>query len=206
MKDYYAFPTDMSGSAIPGVPCQVPADIFEAIGTQVEAGGTFSVKAGVDSQVWRSKAWEDLALRDKSLRVYTVCENGDFWFRVATDSYWMEETNGDNIPGAMERDLESYPVALEAEQRVRPHLLDSEDLAGLLRQQRDFSLGACLRHLVLGATAGPDRQSPEGELGAEGQYIHGGMSGITSRTKRNGQFALYINGFLTRHGACPPSR
>ncbi|CAE7918121.1 PP5, partial [Symbiodinium sp. KB8] len=114
---------------------QVPADIFEAIGTQVEAGGTFSVKAGVDSQVWRSKAWEDLALRDKSLRVYTVCENGDFWFRVATDSYWMEETNGDNIPGAMERDLESYPVALEAEQRVRPHLLDSEDRIAKVRKE-----------------------------------------------------------------------
>ena len=202
-----------SESGEESVRAKVEADfIIETIRNQIDANGIFVLKADEASQVWRSRGWETLSSQDKSVRMFSTCENGDFSFRVATNSPWLGiHIERDTRSSSEGQDVSTALYGAGHDGTVEPE--DSEEMARRLRQQGDFSQSACLRLLRAPRKKDSLKSRKEslvqsGVLQYEvfGQYTHGGMSGITSRTRRNPQFSQYINEFLTRHGAnCPRS-
>ncbi|OLP94162.1 hypothetical protein AK812_SmicGene23826 [Symbiodinium microadriaticum] len=194
------------------VRAKIEADfILEAVTNQVETGGSFCLRASPDSQVWKTSRWNDLASQDKSVQVFCVNENGDQVYRVATNSRWLEDGPGEEVLRDPVEVSEEGEVFHSYNLESRTELLDSEQLARTLLKQRDFSRQACLR-LLRSVQQGRRHESRKESLAQSGalkydvygQYTHGGMSGITSRTHRSVQFSKYINEVLTRHGAYGP--
>ena len=89
-------------------------------------------------------------------------------------------------------------------------LKDSESQARKLMQQQDFSFKACEQLLLQADFHGPRqvRACVQDNPAGTGCYLfglfqHGGVWGITNRSKQRPQLTSYINKFLDFHGADP---
>ena len=194
------------------VRAKVEADfVLEAIDNQIEMGGFFRLRASPDSQVWGTSRWKDFASQNKSVRICYVKENEDQVYQVATNSQWIADASNEDAPRGIEEALEENGVFHSGDTGPPLDVLDTEQLAQNLYEHRDFSRQACLRLLRSTQRDGRSKsrkdslvQSGTLKYDVYGQYTHGGMSGVTSRTPRSPQFSRYINEFLTRHGATGP--
>ena len=194
------------------VRAKLEADFLtQAAMNQVESENVFQLRADDESLLWESDKWVQFVAEHPDLRIFWLQEGDGRRVKVATNSSWLgDESDGFSVgqlSPASALDF-VYHAHSSAEESLP---LDTEKAARQLLLRQDFSVKACLNLLKNSRSALAHRsrkaslvQSGVLKYDVFGQYTHGGMSGITKRTDANKQFALYINEFLTRRGACGP--
>ena len=169
---------------------------MEVVKEQKEGGRHFYLVADVDDRVWSDPDWVEMSQDPEVIsRVST-----DGRRRVATNSRWASLDEG-LLPEQLEDETPCWALNWD-------HLSEGEKLAYHLRLQRDFSTAACVKLLEL--TKWPHQRRRRKSVcdpnvyQVLGQYSYGKFSGITLSTYKLRNTTLYLNDWMTAHGATGP--
>ena len=167
---------------------------IEVASEQVARGRVFYLQASTRSSIWQAPAWNEL-LQKSDAQVHQDTQAG---VRVATNSSWLPA-----FTAPSEDKTTSKPSCLWSAKW--DEMDDGEKLAYRLRQEGDFTFSSCLQ--LLRSTTWPHQRRRRRSVKDPstyqvlGQYSYGKFSGMTLGTYKLRHTTLYLNDFMTYHGA-----